>query len=121
MKMILPGFGIISLFLFASGCASTGKVVLDETKRPRTASVDVFKDGRAPEQKFKEIAELSFLGPPDEELRALNRFISDAKKMGGNGILFFAVSAGPRGGVTIFQTTKWVFKGKVIVYEQSRP
>jgi hypothetical protein len=92
-------------------------VVYDDTKLPKTTSVDVFKDGRVPEHKYREIAELSFLGPKDEELRALNRFISDAKKMGGNGIVFTAVSAGTRGGITVFQSTKWVFDGKVIVYE----
>src|SRR2546422_61422 len=101
---------ILLLGLAVCGCASTGKVVYDEAKRPRT-SVEVFKDGRIPERKFKEIAELSFLGPRDEELRALNRFISDAKKMSGNGIVFTAVNAGLSGVGTIISNDQMGFQG----------
>ena len=108
--------GLIT-FLVITGCATTDEVVLDSTKREPTTSVDVYKDGKMPESKFKEIAELSFLGPREDELRAQKRFIAQAKKMGGNGIIFLVELAGQKGGFTVFQTTSFVFKGKVIVYE----
>jgi len=98
------------------GCASTDRIVLDNTKRSPTASVDVFKDGTMPNRENSTIAELSYLGPREEELKALTRFINDSKQLGGNGIIFSVVSAGIKGGGTIFQTSAWVFKGKVIVY-----
>jgi hypothetical protein len=67
-----------------------------------------------------QIAELSFLGPRDDELRAQNRFVGQAQKMGGNAILFSVVEAGQKGGGTIWgfnNSTAWVFKGLVVVYE----
>lgn len=116
MKRLSTMFGLVALLIFA-GCASTDEVVLDSTKRPPTATIDVYKDGKMPDRKFKEIAELSFLGPRDDELRAEKRFIGQAKKMGGNGIIFVVEQAGQKGGFTVFQTAAFVFKGKVIVYE----
>jgi hypothetical protein len=70
-----------------------------------------------PDRKFKEIAELSFLGPREDELRAQRRFISQAKEMGGNGVILTVTDAGVKGGGTLFQTVAFVFKGKIIVYE----
>src|SRR5215203_4467017 len=86
--------------LLVGGCATTDKVVLDNTKRPPTSSIDVFKDGKVPERKYKEIAELSFLGPREDELRAQRRFIAQSKNLGGNGLIFLVVPAGQRGGIT---------------------
>ena len=51
------------------------------------------------------------------ELRAQKRFIGQAKKFGGNGVIFTITDSGPKGGGTLFQTVAFVFKGKVIVYE----
>jgi len=104
-------------FLFLAGCATTDQVVLDSTKRPPTTNVDIYKEGKLPERKFKEIAELSFLGPREDELRAQKRFIGQAKKMGGNGVIFTVAGGSLKGGGTLFQTVAYVFKGKVIVYE----
>ena len=109
----------LSAILFVAGCASTDQVIFDSTKRAPTTSVDVYKDGKIPDRKFKEIGEFSFLGPRENELRAERRFISEAKQRGGNGVIFTVVPAGIKGGGTAFQTTAWVFKGKVILYEQA--
>jgi hypothetical protein len=77
-----------------------------------------------PDHQFKEIAELSFLGPREDELRAQKFFMRRAEKLGGNGIIFTVVPAGERGaglfganGGGFGISTAWVFKGKVIVYE----
>jgi hypothetical protein len=110
--------------LLVSGCVTADKIVMDSTPRPPTTSVDVFKDGRKPDRNFKEIAELSFLGPREEELRAQKRFILQAKELGGNGVLFSVVEAGQKGGGAFGPSgggfgvsTAWVFKGTVIFYE----
>jgi hypothetical protein len=116
MKELSTMLELVTLLIF-TGCASTDEVVLDSTKRPPTTSVVIYKDGKMPDRKFKEIAELSFLGPREDELRAQKRFIGQAKQMGGNGIIFLVEQAGQKGGFTAFQTTAFVFKGKVIVYE----
>ena len=86
--------------------------------------MDIYKEGKMPDRKYKEIAELSFLGPREEELRAQKRFVAQARKMGGNGILLGVVPAGQKGGGAFGASgggfgfsTAWVFTGKVIVYE----
>jgi len=103
--------------LIVTGCASTNEIVTDSAKRPPTTSIEVFKDGRMPDRHFKEIAEVSFLGPREDELRAQKFFMRRGKSLGGNGIIFIIANAGQKGGLTAFQTTAFVFKGKVIVYE----
>jgi len=123
MKQISTLIGLTAL-LVITGCASTNEIVSDSTKRPPTTSVDVFKEGRTPDRKFKEIAELSFLGPREDELRAQKFFMGRAQKLGGNGIIFSVIPAGEKGGGLFGPngggfgiSTAWVFKGKVIVYE----
>lgn len=110
------------LFFFAtlilvSGCATTDKIVLDNAKRSPTTDVDIYKDRNMPVRGYKEIAELSYLGPREDELKALNRFIRQAKQMGGNGIIFTPTYGGTKGGGTIFQSEAWVFKASVIIYQ----
>ncbi|MDB6030192.1 MAG: hcpC 1 [Verrucomicrobiales bacterium] len=111
---------ILAAVAVLTGCATTDKVVLDSSKRSPTTAVDVFKGKVGPTTGFKSIAELSFLGPREDELKATSYFIDEAKKLGGNGILFSVDYAGIKGGGTLFQTTAWVFKAKVIVYEEAK-
>ena len=123
MKRTIAALFVIPL-LFTFGCVSADKVVTDTMPRPPTTSVDIYKGSKTPDRKFKVIAELSFLGPREEELRAQRRFTRQAKELGGNGILFSVVPAGQKGG-GIFGasggawgvSTSWLFKGEVIVYE----
>src|SRR5438874_1578152 len=77
MKRIITSLALLPL-LFAFGCVTADKIVTDTTPRQPTTSVDVYKDGKMPDRKYKEIAELSFLGPREEELRAQRRFIRQA-------------------------------------------
>jgi hypothetical protein len=123
MKRIALWSAVFLLGLFV-GCATTDEVLLDTTHRFPSSMVDVYKDGRSPERPFKEIAELSFLGPREEELTAQKFFVERARKMGGDGILFTIVPAGQKGGGAFGASggawgvsTAWVFKGKVIIYE----
>jgi hypothetical protein len=116
MKRFSTLLGLITVLLI-TGCATTDEVMLDSTKRAPTTSVDIYKDGKMPVREFKEIAELSFLGPREDELRAQKRFIGQAQKMGGNGVIFTVDGGSLKGGGTLFQTVAYVFKGKVIVYE----
>lgn len=107
------------LLLFV-GCASTDEIVLDSSKRPKTATVEVFKDGRIPERKFQQIAELSFLGPREDELKAQKFFVERAKKLGGDAVLFEVIDAGQKGGGSMYGyhvSNAWYFKGKVVVYQ----
>jgi hypothetical protein len=43
-------FLLVPLVVIASGCASTDRAMLDNTKRATTASVDVYKVGEKPSQ-----------------------------------------------------------------------
>src|SRR5258706_323760 len=116
MKRITTPLGLAAL-LAITGCASTNEIVSDSATRPPTSSVEVFKGGRMPERHFKEIAELSFLGPREDELKAQKFFMRRAKRMGGNGLIFTTDYAGQKGGLTAFHSTAWVFKARVLVYE----
>jgi len=113
IPILLLSFSICWL----AGCATTDKVVLDGTTRAPTTNVDVYNNGQVPSRSYKLIAELSYLGPREDELKALTRFLHDAKQLGGSGLIMSSQYAGVKGGGTIFQSTAWVFKGKVIVYE----
>lgn len=115
MKSISKVLALVSLLWF-TGCASTDEVITDSTKRQSTASIDVFKDGQTPNRQFKPIAELSFLGPREEELRAQKFFTGRAEKLGGNAIVFTVAPAGQKGGGIAFSTA-FLFKGLVVVYE----
>lgn len=114
----------LALTCCALGCVSADKIVNDTTPRPPTTAVDIYKDGKLPEKKFKQIAEVTFLGPRQEELRAQKRFTKQAMELGGNGVIFTVVPAGQKGGGAFgaagggwSTSTTWLFKGQVVVYE----
>lgn len=90
------------------------RVVYDNTKRQPTTRIDVYKDGRVPDRKYQEIAELLMPGHREDELMRQQQLVEQAKRIGGNGLIFFAQ---PAGGGNVFGIAEWVFKGKVIVYE----
>ena len=120
----IPNLLALALTCCALGCISADKIVSDTTPRPPTTAVDFYKDGKLPEKKYKEIAELTFLGPRQEELRAQKRFTKQAKELGGNGVIFTVIPAGQKGGGAFGPSggawgvsTTWLFKGHVFVYE----
>jgi hypothetical protein len=102
---------------FLAGCASTNQIILDKTPRPPTTNVEVFKDNQQPDRRFKIIAELSYLGPREEELTAEAFFIKQSKALGGDGILFSVAQGGEKGGGLGPISTAWVFLAKVIVWQ----
>jgi hypothetical protein len=122
---MIAGFVIVYVWALAfvalmliTGCASTDRVVFDATKRAPTTAVDVFRPGEIPKREIKEIGELSFVGLPQDELKALAYFIAEGKKMGSQAIIVEtpvpgSVRAGPFGAARLF-----VFKAKVVIYEQ---
>ena len=116
MKPIHQMFGLV-LALLLVGCASTNETILDSHNRAPTQSVDVFKDGKTPERAFTPIAELSFLGPPKDELRAQNHFVERARELGGSAVIFSATDTGERSGFPAYQTPVIMYKGTVIIYQ----
>ena len=116
MKRITSYFPLVALFIIV-GCASVDRAIYDSTKRQPTTSIDIYKEGKMPDRKYKEIGELLMPGHREDELMRQKQLVEEAKRMGGNGLIFVAEPAGMKGGGTIFQVIEWVFKGKVIVYE----
>jgi len=100
--------------LLISGFTAIERIQYDDSKRPPTTSLDVYKDGKVPDRKYKEIAELMMPGHREDELLRQKQLIAEAKRMGGNGLIF---SSAMTGGGNIFGAAGCVFKGKVIVYE----
>ena len=117
MKLLLP---LLAATILLTGCATTDKVTYDTTVRPPTTQVDVFKGTETPPRAHKIISELSYLGPREEELKAQRFFVAQARKMGGQAIIFTVVPAGEKAGGlggAFSMSTAWVFQAKVIVYE----
>ena len=95
--------------------------MLDSTKRTPTANVDVLKVGEKPKRAYKEIARLSFMGPREDEFKAMRHFVGEGQKLGASGILLEPTEdGGMRGGFNMhggkFKMT-FVFKATAIVYE----
>src|ERR1700722_1118736 len=99
---------VATFAILLAGCATTNTVIFDSTKRAPTTEVDVYKDRKKPTRTYTEIAELSYLGPREEELTALKRFVTQSKSLGGNGLIMWTEYGGVKGGGTLFQSTAWV-------------
>src|SRR5437763_12101118 len=119
MKRITPF--LLGLIFLINGCASTDRIILDATKRPPTINVDIYKAGDKPKRSFKEVAKLSFLGPRQDEFKAIRHFTSQAKKLGANGLLLEQTEdGGMKGHFGRFGGmfgTDFVFKSTAIIYE----
>jgi hypothetical protein len=117
MKKLLMLPPLIML-LVAIGCATTDKVMLDETVRAPTTSIQVFKGAEIPQKKYKEIATMSFLGPREDELKALRNFVKRGKQMGANGIIVEEPSSGGVKGGLFGVSSSFLFKARAIVFEE---
>ena len=95
--------------------------MLEDRKRLRTEHVDVVNVGDKPLRAWKPIAELTFLGLPEEEGKAHRQFIAEAKKAGASSILLLpAEDAGLRGRfghASPIGIPHRLFKATAIVYE----
>ena len=106
------------------GCASTNEFRHDATVRPPTTDVAIFKNGEMPTQKSTIIAELTFLGPREDELRAQKRFIKRARALGGDALVFRIEGGDTKAGGIVGShgggwgvSTAYVFKGIVMAYQ----
>ena len=116
------------LFLLAvallTGCAQTQLARYDTTPRPPTPGVEIFKDGAAPPRPYKIIAETTWMGPHQDELRAQKSFVNKACKLGGDGLIFSKEGENQAkfGALGSFASgaveTSWLFKSKIIVYDK---
>lgn len=114
---------LLLALIFLAGCASTDELVFDPTPRAPSHRVDVYKDDQKPTDSFKAIADLTFLGPAQDELRAQRYFIERARVLGGSGIICWKEVAGRSGdgfGQSWHSENKYLYKAKVIVYESNR-
>jgi hypothetical protein len=96
INYINSGLALASLAFFL-GCSSVDRAISDTTLRMPTTSVDVYKDGKTPDRKYKEIAEMTYLDKRENELKAQRLFIKEALKIGGNGIIMSVTPAGLKG------------------------
>jgi hypothetical protein len=100
-----------------TGCATTDRLVLDTTPRPPTTQVEVFTTGEKPQRGYKEIARLSFMGPREDEFKALRHFLAEARSLGANGLLLDPiVHAGVRTVRGDNLMTEFVFKASAVAY-----
>lgn len=105
-----------------SGCATTDRVVLDSTIRPPTTQVDVYKAGEKPTRPYKEIARLSFMGPREDEFKALRHFLSEGRSLGANGLMLEPIA--PGGLRTVYGerlVTEFVFTATAVAYSDFVP
>ena len=109
----------------AVGCATTDRIVYDQTLRPPTQSVKLYPKGTTPDVKHTRIATLTFLGPPEDEAKAIRYFIKDAKKLGADGVVYLGpempqmkggLVIGRGGGFGSFGAA-YIFKADAIVTE----
>lgn len=97
----------------------------DDTRRDPTATLDVFEQGKTPPRAYKKIATLSFLGPPEDDGKAMRHFVKDGKKIGANAVMYLGPDAGHTrgrggwgsGGGGFRFGTVHIFKADAVVYE----
>jgi len=111
---------LLSLLTLLFGCKSTDVIKFDETKRPPTASVDIFhfdSDTPTPSKRYKMIAELNFLGPRQDEKKTRRYFIATAKSLGANAVIMQRPEMLGTSGNNMGISTGFYFKAKAVVYE----
>lgn len=81
-KVVLLG----GVLLLMAGCATVDKIALDSTKRVPTKSVE-FLQGTYPTNNYKIIATLMYLGPQEDEMKAIRHFTTQGKQLGGNAVV----------------------------------
>ena len=69
------------------GCVSTDTIVLDDTKRPATGRVDIYRSGEKITKAHRPVQEYTWFGPAKDEGRASKAFIERAKKAGADGVI----------------------------------
>jgi hypothetical protein len=98
---------LLVLIMLAAGCAPMDRIVYDTQTRQPTPNVDIYKDGELPTRHYKVICELLMPGNTDNELLRQRQITEEAKRLGGNGLIFYVSTSGHDS----------AFRGKVIVYD----
>jgi len=98
---------LLILIAMVIGCAPMDHIVYDNQSRQPTANVDIYKDGEMPTRHYKVICELFTPGHVHDEFVRQRQIVEEAKRLGGNGLIFYVDSSG----------NDSTFRGKVIVYE----
>jgi hypothetical protein len=109
---------------FCFGCATNDQLIIDATKRAPTENIDLFVSGRTPNKPFQEIALLTYLGDPQDELEATRWFVKRARKLGANGVVVRGDEQFRRAAVMGSYATasvNRVWKASAIVYEEPQP
>ena len=78
MKHVTIAVLLLSAFLV--GCVSPRTVMIDDTKRQPTTSIEVFREGNKPNKAYKEIAEISCNTWSGADAQALNRIYAVEKE-----------------------------------------
>ena len=99
------------------GCASTDTIVLDDTKRPATARVDVYRHGDAVIKQHRPVQEYTWFGPAKDEGRASKVFIKRAKKAGADGVILGEPENRGMQWSGFGAEQKYTFRAVAIVYE----
>jgi len=124
VKSLLAFAAVITL----TGCVSRDAIVIDNSiHRNPAQSVDVYTEGRMPDRPYKVFATFSWLGPRQDELRATKWFISQAKGLGADGMIFEWPPRGDQKSMGLWgangggfgSSTAYVFKGDAFVYSTS--
>ncbi len=106
---------LITVRIGMCGCIATSVARFDSEKRQPKAQIDVFTPGHNPERAYKEIASFSAGGKPFDESKAHASFISQAKKMGADGIILKPTTSGAHTGG--FGLEELGFTAVAIVYK----
>lgn len=116
MKHVTIAALLLSAFLV--GCVSPRAVMIDDTKRKATTSIEVFRGGDKPKKSYKEIAEISVNTWSGADSQALEALLTKAKEMGANAVI---TSPSEGTGYTLNpfgrSGNKSVWKAVAVVYE----
>jgi len=116
MKHIIIAALLTSAFLV--GCGTPQAVMFDETKRPPTASVDVFREGNKPTKAYKEIGEVSHEDYGGEDANAMKKLMAKAKQIGANAIIMLPRQDTGYAWVPFGRSgNKYIWKAVAVVYE----
>jgi hypothetical protein len=108
------------MFTLLLGCVpalTMGCATSSTTTAVPSAQIDVFRDGATPNRPFKELRVLKDDGKAIEQAEIEAKMMKQAKKMGGNAIIFEKPL--PSGQEFDFSGLKltYLYKGRVIVYQ----
>ncbi len=100
------------------GCATPQAVLFDETMRPPTASLEVFREGNKPTKAYKEIGEVSHEDYGGEDANAMKKLISKAKQIGANAIIMLPRQDTGYAFVPFGRSgNKYIWKAVAVVFE----